>query len=322
MTEPSRERNVAARIITAELQRCLARDPAAAPSRTHAWAATIREWPGRVTPANEAQIHAAVLTLISRTLWPTGHLKDLIALFTPLFQADWCLDAIIHMLDRDPDGGRARPWHAGDGTRSTGPALLTYLETRLHRWRSASGDTTRSPAAPLTSTPFAAWAARMQTVYGDRNTTTRSPLSRAISATEQAGEQHRVPRRDAPLDRVRARTARHEHVAADLRKLGGVLPDEDLQGVLPPDPDLVLLAVPDVHQALVDLAGAATPGRRHADRLRGAIRQARIEQAGEKLLASGKITHDDVMRLATAIVHPDGTRPSEMALKNLIRRFW
>lgn len=316
MTEPSRERNVAARIITAELQRCLARDPAAAPGRTHAWAAMIREWPGRVTPANEPQIHAAVLTLISRTLWPAGHLKDLIALFTPLFQAGWCLDAIIHMLDRDPDGGRARPWHAGDGTSSTGPALLTYLETRLHRWRSVSGDTTRPPAAPLTSTPFAAWAARMHTVYGDRNTATRS------SATQQAGERHRVPRRDAPLDRVRARTTRHEHVAADLRKLGGVLPDEDRQGVLPPDPDLVLLAVPGVHQALVDLARATTPGRRHADRLRGAVRQARIEQAGEKLLVSGKITHEDVMRLASVIVRPDGTRPSDSVLKSLIRRAW
>jgi hypothetical protein len=133
------------------------------------WAFGLREWPGKIIPANEIQIGLAVHTLINRALWPRDQWSPLVELFTPLYRAQWCNDAIVHVLDNNPDGTPAPPWHGGNGrasaSRSHGPSLHVYLDSRLYRWRAADpstpDDSADPPTAPLQGCTFVDWANRM-----------------------------------------------------------------------------------------------------------------------------------------------------------------
>ncbi|MEU4807393.1 hypothetical protein [Actinosynnema sp. NPDC023587] len=311
MDTPTGDHNVAARIITAELLATLRRDrPAADGAPAPSWVRAVREWPGRVVPETPEQIHAAALTLISRARWPQTHVRDLVHALTPLYQAGWCNTAIVHALDHEPDGTRAMPWHDGEGKDAPRGELLAFLDKRLHRWRIAGLHT-----PPVLGTPFGAWAARMHELRGDD---VRDHVPRPEASTTPTEHLPDRRRRGTPLGRVRARNTRQDNLDADLRKLGGHLPGEDTPA--PVDPGLVLLAAPDVHRALVDLARATRPHRHHVDALRRAVRRAHLENTAATLTSS--VDHDHLARLAAEVTRADGTPVPLGALAQLIDKAW
>ncbi|RSM80542.1 hypothetical protein DL991_10525 [Amycolatopsis sp. WAC 01375] len=145
MSQPVAERSPVPGIIAAELQTT---------ARGHGggWSGQIRTWPGKVVPGNDRQVTAAVLTLIGNARWPRDQARELTALFAPLYRAGWCNEAIVRMLDSDPDGTRRPPWLVDHETPTIGP-LTIYLNRRLHAWIPAdpadpddTRDITRAPA--------------------------------------------------------------------------------------------------------------------------------------------------------------------------------
>jgi hypothetical protein len=313
------ERSVAGKIVTAELLKLLEDHPTYG-GRLQPWMYRIREWPGKVVPTNAEQVHAAVLTLISRTLWPSSHVRDLIEQLTPLYEADWCNDAIVHAMDINPDGTRAAPWHAGTGDGKNRGELAAYIDRRLRKWRQADPDSLASnsrhiPAAPvLRAVPFEAWAARMWLVYGDgQRDIPAKPMGEAeIQAAYDRNHRHR----GTPLDRTNKRIAMLDRANQKLEELGGVVPHDfnrDDHHFVDSTDDLVLLADPDVHRALCEFTTAERRDHHHVSRLRAAITRARLNGA-----ARNPVSVRLIAELSAAVTRPDGTPIAQKTLRYLL----
>lgn len=275
----------AARLITAELRRALDHLPGGAPVAV--WARVVREWPGRVVPGTDAQVRAAVLTLLSRALWPPDQCEALVAALAPRYRAGWCNDAIVRALDHDPDGTRVPPWHTTDGRGGPRGELLPYVQGRLARWRDAD--------PPLPATSFPDWAARMRTVHGGAHRAGTPPRRLDPDQAHRVYDRnHRARPHPAPEPVPRA-------------------PDRDVAP--PPDPHLALLADPRVRAAVTALARATAPRRHHLHQLRAAVRHADLDP-------TAPTPDPEQLRQWTArVTRGDGTPVDPQALSRLIGRF-
>ncbi len=314
------ERSVAAKIITAELLRCLEHTPSFSGRRLQPWMYRIREWPGKVVPLNDDQIHAAVLTLISRTLWPHDELQPLTRELTPLYEAGWCNDAIVRAMEYNPDDTRAAPWHAGTGDGKHRGELTEYIQRRLRKWRQADPDSladvrTHIPPTPVVrAVSFDRWANRMLDVYGDSQREVPSNPMTATQARAAYDTNHR--RRGTPLDRTYQRVERLNAVTRQLEELGGVIPNDptrDDHHFVDPTDDLVLLADPDVHRALRDFTATEQRGRHHVRRLRAAISRARLNAT-----ARNAVTVSTIATLSATVTRLDGTPIAQETLRYLL----
>ncbi|OXM50263.1 hypothetical protein CFP71_27915 [Amycolatopsis thailandensis] len=303
MSQPAAEPNPVPGIIAAELQ-TTARD--GADGRSWGWAGQIRSWPGKVIPGTDRQITAAVLTLIGHARWPRDQARDLIALFTLLYRAGWCNDAIIRMLDSSPDGTRQPPWFVDRDTPTVGP-LTVHLTRRLHAWIPAdptqqddTRDITRPPATvpdpPLAGTTFQAWAERMRLVHGDAERRTPAQPSPGDARPDQRpGSRQKA----SPLER------RRETVRRRQRALGALWE----RSVLEIDPavtaDTALLLDPAVYGAVALAARTGDPAQ--VTRLRRAVRLARLDAAANPGQELGAGRAAEIQRLAKSITRRDGT---------------
>ncbi|MBW4722429.1 hypothetical protein [Saccharothrix obliqua] len=313
------ERSVAAKIITAELLKLLEPYPAFR-GRLQPWMYKIREWPGKVVPESPEQVQAAVLTLISRTLWPHSELRTLIAVLTPLYQHGWCNDAIVRAMDLNPDGSKALPWHAGTGDGKHRGELESFIDKRLRVWRRADPDSLASnkrhvpPSPVLSGKPFHEWAGAMHRVYGDgqRDTPTNPMTPEQITAAYDRN--HR--RYGTPVARARAREARINEVSNQLSGLGGTIADDptrDEHQYLDSFDSLRLLADPAVHRALCEFAAAEPRSHHHLTALRGAVRNARLYRT-----ARGRLSVGAAAELAAAVTRADGTPVPQQTLRYLL----
>ncbi|MFC9249976.1 hypothetical protein [Amycolatopsis thailandensis] len=303
MSQPAAEPSPVPGIIAAELQ-AAARE--SADGRSWGWAGQIRSWPGKVIPGADRQITAAVLTLIGHARWPRGQARDLIALFTPLYRAGWCNDAITRMLDSSPDGTRQPPWFVDRDTPTVGP-LTVYLARRLHAWIPAdpteqddTRDITRLPATvpdpPLAGTTFEAWAERMRIVHGDaERRTPAQPSPGGARPDQRPGTRQKA----SPLERRREAVRRRQRALGELWE----------RGVREIDPavtaDTALLLDPDVYDAVALAARTGDPAQ--ITRLRRAVRLARLDAAATPGpdLSVGRAK--EIQQLAASITRRDGT---------------
>ncbi|WP_410659225.1 hypothetical protein [Amycolatopsis sp. lyj-112] len=300
MTQPHVEPSPVPGIIAAELKTAL-RDSTG--GGVPGWARQSRDWPGKVVPANDRQAKAAVWTFLSRTRWPREQARSLAAAFAPLYQAGWCNDAIVRMLDSDPDGARQPPWFLGETSSPPGGTLHVYLNRRLASWSRTEADSVGMPDPPVAGTTFQAWAERMQLVYGD---TERSRPARTASPPHG----HPAPGRVIPTPLARRRNT----VTRRQKALSGLTRHED-NGRFERDPDVTpdtaLLLDPDVHEAIAVLA--RTGGRQHVARLRRAVLLARFSTT----LSSGTLgdpeTQAQIRQAAESIKLRDGT-PAPLAM--------
>ncbi|WP_410646483.1 hypothetical protein [Amycolatopsis sp. cmx-4-54] len=303
MSQPAADPSPVPGIIAAELQ-AATRD--AAGGRSWGWAGQIRSWPGKVIPGTDRQITAAVLTLIGHARWPRDQAGELIALFTPLYRAGWCNDAITRMLDSGPDGTRQLPWFVDRDTPTVGP-LKVYLARRLHAWiptdPAGEGDTrditrlpTTVPDPPLAGTTFQAWAERMRLVHGDAE---RRAPSQPSPGTAGPDRRPGARQKASPLER------RREAVRRRQRALGALWE----RGVREIDPavtaDTALLLDPDVFEAVAIAARTGDPAQ--IPRLRRAVRLARLDAAANPGPGLGAGRADEIQRLAASIIRRDGT---------------
>ncbi|MFE2755653.1 hypothetical protein ACFXGA_27000 [Actinosynnema sp. NPDC059335] len=314
------ERSATAKIITTELLRCLEQDPSFRGRRLQPWMYRIREWPGKVVPVNDDQLHAAVLTLISRTLWPHSELRVLTRELKPLYEAGWCNDAIVRAMEYNPDDTRAVPWHAGTGDGKHRGVLVDFIQRRLRKWRQADPDSlatvkTHIPPTPIVrAVPFHTWAARMWQVYGDgeRDLPANPMTPEQIQAVYDRNHRHR----GTPLDRAKRRIDQLARVNRRLEELGGTAPHDPVRddyGFADPTDDLILLADPDVHRALQAFAAAERRDRHHATTLRAAITRARINGAARR-----KVPLRTIAELSAEVTRPDGTPVSQRTLRYLL----
>ncbi|MFD0207442.1 MULTISPECIES: hypothetical protein [Saccharothrix] len=314
------ERSTAAKIITAELLKCLEQDPSFRGRRLQPWMYRIREWPGKVVPVNDDQVRAAVLTLISRTLWPYSELQELTREVKPLYEAGWCNDAIVRAMEYNPDDTRAVPWHAGTGDGKHRGVLAEFIQRRLRKWRQADPDSLASVKTHIPPTPivravsFDVWAGRMRQVYGDgeRDLPANPMTPEQIQAVHDRS--HRW--RGSPLDRNKRRIAQLDLANQRLEELGGVIPHDfnrDDHHFVDPTDDLILLSDPDVHRALCEFTTAERRDHHHASRLRAAITRARLNGAARNAVPVRMIAE-----LSAAVTRPDGTPVAQKTLRYLL----
>ncbi|RSN54460.1 hypothetical protein DMH01_36605 [Amycolatopsis sp. WAC 04182] len=302
MSQPVVEHSPVPGIIAAELQ-------VAARGSAGGWSGRLRSWPGKVVPGNDRQITAAVLTLIGNARWPRDQATELTALFAPLYRAGWCNEAIVRMLDTDPDGTRQPPWLVDRATPTIGP-LKIYLARRLRAWIPADpgeqDDTraiTRLPASlpdpPVAGTTFPAWAERMRLVYGDAER--RKPATHPATSSEPDRRRGRGGQA-TPLER------RREAVRRRQRALGALW-DRGERGLLENDPaitaDTALLLHPSVYDAVKIVA--RTGDRAQIARLRRAVRLARLDVAARpgQEVDAGRAA--EIRQLAQTITRRDGS---------------
>ncbi|MFJ8963314.1 hypothetical protein ACIRG5_28405 [Lentzea sp. NPDC102401] len=312
----------AGKAITDELLRVLRNHPKFQGRRLRPWMYKIREWPGKVVPTNETQIQAAVLTLISRTLWPGSEHAALIKELTPLYKQGWCNDAIIRAMEFNPDGERTRPWHTGTGDGKYNGALTKYLQSRLRIWRQADPDSLATVESHIPPTPieravsFEEWAYRMWQVYGDgeRDGTNNSMTPEQAKAIFERNHN----RRGTPLDRSRLRAQRLRETARNLDELGGTIPSNasNEHELLDPDDELALILDQDVLEAVQTFVAVPQREHRHLTALRAAVVRARRRGTLDRQLAS----LPEVARLVGTVVDANGSRASLASVRYLIER--
>ncbi|MEV7548681.1 hypothetical protein AB0N89_03545 [Amycolatopsis sp. NPDC089917] len=306
MSQPAAEADPVPGIIAAEL-RAAGRD--SADGRGAGWAGQIRSWPGKVIPGTDRQITAAVLTLIGHARWPRDQARELIALFTPLYRAGWCNDAITRMLDSGPDGTWQSPWFVDRDTPTVGP-LKVYLARRLNAWipadpdgRDDPRDNTRLPATvpdpPVEGTTFQAWAERMRLVYG--NTERRKPSQVSPGGAGQ-DRRHGRGEQASPLERRRETVRRRQRALGALWENGERGRQENDPAVTA---DTALLLDPDVYAAVESAARTGDPAQ--LVRLRRAVRLARLDAAANPGQELGAGRAAEIQRLAESITRRDGT---------------
>lgn len=308
--------------ITDELLRVLRSHPKFQGRRLRPWMYKIREWPGKVVPTNETQIRAAVLTLISRTLWPGSERATLIEELTPLYKQGWCNDAIIRAMEFNPDGERTRPWHTGTGDGKHNGALTKYLQSRLKVWRQADPDSLATVKSHIPPTPieravsFEEWAYRMWEVYGDGE---RDGTNNTMTAEQaKAIFERNHNRRGTPLDRSRLRARRLRETARNLEELGGTIPTSanHEHELLDRDDDLALILDADVLDAVQTFVAAPQREHGHLTALRAAVARARRNSTVDRQQAS----LPEVARLVATVVDANGSRASLASVRYLIER--
>ncbi|WNV82908.1 hypothetical protein [Umezawaea sp. Da 62-37] len=298
----------------------------------HLWIANTREWPGKVIPSTDDHIDAAVLTLISRAEWPRTEIRDLTRLLTRFYQAGWCNDAIVHLLDRDPDGTRVPPFNDGKTKHDSG--LLPYFRRRLNKWRdtelhSGHDDDYVPPTPVRRAVNFADWAHRMHAVHGAQlvgDPTRPRPTPNPPPSTRR----HRYDNYSDQVNPYGTRRVTALEMLAvtrllqqDARSRGGptpipVAPSEwpaDTSHRLPPGNMLVLLRDRAVHHALRQFFGATDRDHWHTRALRTAI--TRAKNSG---LVGRPITYPEVAELAATITKPDGTPVPHTTLTFILDR--
>lgn len=322
-------RDTAASLITAELMAALRETPqtiaAGIPgSSVPFWMRSLREWPSKVAPSNPRQIRAAVLTLISRALWPHTELETLIRILSPLYRAGWSNAAILYMLDTNPDGTAVIwPWRttekADDSTPR--PDLHVYLDRRLRVWRKADPDTpalsSLAPNPPLPATTFAAWFARMHTVYGDG----LRDGNHHASSTPPEQAQHAYDRnhrnRALPVTRARELQERQEQALSRLATASAPRLSSTSAGEFVPD-DLALLTDPAVHAALVALVSSPRIRRYKIEALRRAVLEARANVS--RTSPPPAVDYATADKLAATIVRFDGTTLTLLEIQTLLSK--
>ncbi|KFZ82043.1 hypothetical protein ED92_17635 [Amycolatopsis sp. MJM2582] len=297
MSQPVAEPSPVPGIIAAELQ-------VAARGSAGGWSGQIRSWPGKVVPGNDRQITAAVLTLIGNARWPRDQARELTALFAPLYRAGWCNEAIVRMLDTDPDGTRRPPWLSDRDTPTIGP-LKSYLARRLHAWIPAepdeqddTRDITRLPSElpdpPIAGTTFRSWAERMRLVYGDAER--RAPAAPGSAGPDRRGGQV------TPLERRREAVRRRQRALGALWERGERERYENDPAITA---DTALLLDPGVYDAVV--IAARTGDRAQIARLRRAVRLARLDAAAQPAREVDAGRAAEIRQLAQTITRRDGS---------------
>lgn len=302
MSQPVAEPSPVPGIVAAELQ-------STARGCGGGWSGKIRSWPGKVVPGNDRQITAAVLTLIGNARWPRDQARELTALFTPLYRAGWCNEAIVRMLDTDPDGTRQPPWLVDRDTPTIGP-LKIYLARRLHAWIPAdpgeqddTRDITRLPAElpdpPVAGTTFRSWAERMHLVYGDaERRTPAAPAAGSVGPDRRHGRGGQA----TPLERRREAVRRRQRALGALWERGERERYEDDPAITA---DTALLLDPGVYDAVV--IAARTGDRAQIGRLRRAVRLARLDVAARPGQDVGAGRAAEIRQLAQTITRRDGS---------------
>ncbi|MGW0523544.1 hypothetical protein [Crossiella sp. NPDC003009] len=317
--EHDNEPGTSASPITAELMRAYSRLGNRGPAPW--WIAQTRSWPGMVAAETGAQVNCAVLTLLSVALWHRDHLRELTNFFTPFYKAGWCNAAFVRALDFDPDGKKVLPWSTGDGRIQPAGPLLGYLNQRMRAWRQADPDcqanSRQAPAPPMPAVSLQEWLTRLLEFYGDGHADPRPRQHRNSDWAIQAYQRNNN-NRPTSLERLQRAEQRRADLDRDFARLGVRPPSPPVD----PTDDLALLFVPEVWDATIPLFRAQRPGRHHADRLREAMRSARIVNRAATHELLSRVTVEELAERAAGITRADGSSVDAGTVRRLLARVW